>query len=175
LYEALEPLVGKLTIGFADDTNFLAFAKDRETYIRILEKAWEVASQWALERGMQFGPFKSELIHFTRGRLCQTPIRLRPPQPPNSPPCEPVILAPKKDARFLGVWIDSRLSFAAHIKAIKGKMETQMHALTRLAASTWGYNLIRAREIYVKIIRAAMAYGAGAIHDPNQPKIVRGL
>ena len=85
------------------------------------------------------------------------------------------MLAPKKDARFLGIRIDSRLSFAAHVKAVKGKMETQMHALTRLAASTWGCDLIRAREIYVKVIRAAMAYGAGATHNPNHPKVARGL
>ncbi len=52
LYKALEPLAGKLTIGFADDTNFLAFAKDQETCIQTLEKAWEIASQWALNWGM---------------------------------------------------------------------------------------------------------------------------
>src|SRR4051794_25315087 len=54
-------------------------------------------------------------------------------------------------------------------------METQMHALTRLAASTWGCDLIRAREIYVKVIRAAIAYGAGVIHDPNRPKAAQCL
>ena len=50
-----------------------------------------------------------------------------------------------------------------------------MHALTRLAASTWGCDLIRAREVYVKVIRAAMTYGAGVTHDPNHPKVARAL
>ena len=50
-----------------------------------------------------------------------------------------------------------------------------MYALTRLTASIWGCDLIRAREIYVKVIRAAMAYGAGVTHDPNHPKVARGL
>src|SRR5436305_7585960 len=54
-------------------------------------------------------------------------------------------------------------------------METQMHALTRLAASTWGCDLIRAREVYVKVIRAAIAYGTGVIHDPNRPKVAQCL
>ena len=124
---------------------------------------------------MQFEPFKSELIHFTRGKPCQTPIQLRSPQPPNTPQLAPFILAPKKDARFLGIWIDSKLSFAAHVRAVKGKMETQMHALTRLAASTWGCDLIRAREVYVKVIRAVKAYGAGVTHDPNSPKVAKSL
>src|SRR5438105_6108542 len=124
---------------------------------------------------LQFEPPKSELVNFTRGKSCQTPIRLRPPQPPNSPQREPFTLAPKKEARFLGIWIDSKLSFAAHIRAVKGKMETQMHALTRLAASTWGCDLIRAREIYVKVIKAAMVYGAGVIHYPNRVKIAKHI
>jgi hypothetical protein len=63
----------------------------------------------------------------------------------------------------------------ANVRAVKGKMETQIRALTRLAASTWGCDLIRAREVHVKVIRVAMAYGAGVTHDPNRPKVVRGL
>ena len=50
-----------------------------------------------------------------------------------------------------------------------------MYALTRLAASTWGCTLIRAREIYVKVIRAAMAYGAGVFHNPQCPKVAKAL
>ena len=54
-------------------------------------------------------------------------------------------------------------------------MEIQMLALTRLAASTWGCDLIRAREVYIKVIRAAIAYGAGVTHDPNRPKVAKSL
>ena len=34
---------------------------------------------------------------------------------------------------------------------------------------------IWAREVYVKVIRAAMTYGAGVTHDPNHPKVARVL
>src|SRR2546423_12482990 len=50
-----------------------------------------------------------------------------------------------------------------------------MHVLIRLAASIWGCDLIRAREVYVKVIRASIAYGAGVIHDPNRPKVAQYL
>ena len=50
-----------------------------------------------------------------------------------------------------------------------------MNALTRIAASTWGCTLARAREIYTKVIRSAIAYGAGVFHDPERPKVAKGL
>ena len=50
-----------------------------------------------------------------------------------------------------------------------------MNALTRLAASTWGCTVPRAREIYTKVIRSCMAYSAGAIHDPNRPRFAKAM
>src|SRR6516162_7063943 len=59
------------------------------------------------------------------------------------------------------------------------RLSTQNFALTRLAASAWGCSLARAREIYTKVIRGAVAYGASAFHTPsteNRPKgVTRGL
>ena len=126
LYDRLRPLRGQLTIGFADDTNLLAFHRHRPGCVCILEEAYRIAAQWAAERGAAFEPAKSELIHFKRrGSSDTNPIQL-------GPHC----LALQVSAHFLGIWLDRRLSFAAHIYAVRGKLETQMHALTRLAAST---------------------------------------
>ena len=50
-----------------------------------------------------------------------------------------------------------------------------MNALTRLAASTWGCTVPRAREIYTKVIRSCVAYGAGAFHNPHRPRFAKAL
>ena len=104
---------------------------------------------------MVFKSAKSVLMHFGRGPSDSTPVTLG----------EDTIL-PVADSRFLGIWIDRRLSFAAHRRAIRKKLSTQMHALTRLAASTWGISTIRARKVYTKVIRSAIAYGAGVTYNP---------
>src|SRR5436190_13930238 len=50
-----------------------------------------------------------------------------------------------------------------------------------LAASTWGCSMARAQEIYTKVVRSAIAYGASAYHTPadlgkKTPKgIAKGL
>ena len=117
---------------------------------------------------MQFEPLKSELIHFKRRGNCSKTLALNQPRSTTyyEPAGPPFQLAPVESARFLGVWLDKRLNFSAHAAAIKAKMTTQTHALTRLAASAWGCNIEKAWLLYIVAIRSAIAYGAGALHNP---------
>jgi hypothetical protein len=161
LYEAIEaahPGVG--IIGFADDTNLLVVSRDPTANARRLERVWDTCERWARTRGMQFEPGKSELVHFTRAHL--------PPQA--SVRLGLTVVEPKESARFLGVWLDRKLRWSRHLKKIKEKLQTQKFALTRLAASAWGCRIGRAREIYTKVIRSAIAYGASAYHTPGPPE-----
>jgi hypothetical protein len=50
---------------------------------------------------------------------------------------------------------------------VKKKLRTQSYALSRLAVSTWGLGLAKAREVYTKCIRLALAYGASSFHIPT--------
>ena len=165
LYARIQSIPGQLTIGFADDTNILAFAKTEAECVTTLERAFTQAHDWAETRGMTFAASKSELIHFKRkGPPSSTVVRLGETE-----------IRPQDGARFLGIWLDRRLHFGAHVKAVKGKMETQLNALTRLAALTWGCTVARAREIYTKVIRNALTYGAGVFHDSRAPKVAKAF
>ena len=159
LYEALEEVAKISVIGFADDTNIIAFGQTAQENCRTLERAWAVCEKWSESRGMEFAPGKSELIHFSRTR---------------NPLTDRVQLGnttkePTTSTRFLGVWLDRKLTWKAHLKEVQQKLETQRLALTRLAAASWGFSLPRAREVYAKVIRSAMAYGATAFHKVTEP------
>ena len=160
LYEALADCHGIVVVGFADDTNLMAFSRDVQANCRRLEAAWKVCEHWAKSRGMEFAPQKSELMHFTRAhRPLPNKVRLGGTE-----------VTPVESARFLGVWLDRKLRWRRHLAKVKTKLETQIFALTKLAASTWGCSLARAREIYTKVIRSAIAYGASAFHKPADPQ-----
>jgi len=122
LYRVLKeehPYLG--LVGFADDTNLLAFGKTPEANARQLERAWETCLRWARTRGMAFAAEKSELIHFNKGRRqWDRPVNLALPQGGGVSPIQPT-----KSARFLGVWLDWRLSWAAHKGAVERKLKTQ--------------------------------------------------
>jgi len=160
LYKELETHAGLATVGFADDLNLLAVARKPGETRDILEKAWGVCETWARTRGMQFAPQKTELMHFTRARApIQQRVRIGGAE-----------VSPQVVARFLGVWLDRKLRWSAHLGQIRKRLKTQRFALTRLAASTWGCSLHRARMLYTAVIRSAVAYGAAAYHVPAAPK-----
>ena len=77
------------------------------------------------------------------------------------------LVKPVGSARFLGVWLDWKLSWKAHCQAVEKKLRTQDFALSRIAAKTWGPGLAKAREVYSKCIRSAIAYGASSFHTPT--------
>lgn len=164
LYKQLKEKHPCLAIaGFADDTNLLAFGREPETNVRQLEAAWETCLKWASTRGMAFAAEKSELIHFNKGRR-QWSNQLNLARPGGGTSS----VKPTASARFLGVWLDWKLNWKVHQGAVERKMKTQTYALTRIATKTWGLGLAKAREVYSKCIRSALAYGASSLHNPTE-------
>ncbi len=60
----------------------------------------------ASNKGVQFDPGKTELIHcYTRRTIVEDSITIGN-----------IVTEPKTVVRWLGIWFDSRLSFKAHIE-----------------------------------------------------------
>lgn len=155
LYERLTTVPGIVTVGFADDTTIIAVGYEPEETRRRLENAWKECEGWAQEAGMKFAPEKSALTHFTRSRnLPPTAIRLGN-----------ATITPRATTTLLGVVLDRKLKGKDHVKHLVSKLKRQTVALTGIAAGAWGITIGRAREVYTKVIRSALAYGASAYMD----------
>ena len=114
LYKALAKCPGLLVVGFADDTNLMAFSRDVQANCRRLENAWRICEKWARSRGMEFAPQKSKLMHFTRA---YKPLK-------NRVKLSSTEVMPRESARFLGVWLDRKLRWGNHLTKTKAWMET---------------------------------------------------
>jgi hypothetical protein len=152
------PKEGLTAVGFADDVNMLAYSRSTETNCKILEAGHARCLDWARRHGMRFAPTKYELIHFTRGRKfnLEACVRLGDTEKRPSP-----------DVRVLGVWLDTKLRWSAHLREVQSKASAQTGALTRITTSTWGASFCRARQVYSAVVRPALAYGAGIWHTPG--------
>ena len=118
-------------VGFADDTNLLAFGKKPEVNVQQLEQAWKTCVRWAKTRGMVFAAQKCELVHFNKGRRqWPNPLKLAHPEEDAHSVVEPV-----GSCRFLGVWLDRKLSWKDHRVAVERKLKTQDFALSRRYSS----------------------------------------
>jgi hypothetical protein len=167
LYRRLERIPTLIVVGFADDTNLLTVSREPEVNRRVLKQAWDTCRKWSEDFGMTFGPEKSALIHFTKRRKpCQTPVQLGA-----------ALVTPKEYERFLGVWLDRKLSWSAHVSHLRRKVIAKLPALNRLAAAAWGCSLPRAKQIYTAVIRPTILYGAGVWHDIREKpaKVAKSL
>lgn len=108
---------------------------------------------------MRFVPSKYTLTHFTRQNRFDlaAPVRIGDR-----------IVEPSPTVRILGLQLDSRLRWKTQTETTDRKMETQMYALSRIPASTWGATMGKARHVYLAVVRPAMSYGAALWHCPKE-------
>jgi hypothetical protein len=130
------PWEGLSGVGFADDTNLLAYSESTEENCRKLERVHERLLQWARKHRMKFAPKKYELIHFARSKRfnLQAGVKVGGTEK-----------APTTEVRILGIWVDPKLKWSAHWGKVQEKSSKQMEALIRTTASTWGASFLRAR------------------------------
>ncbi|PQE33417.1 reverse transcriptase protein [Rutstroemia sp. NJR-2017a WRK4] len=149
-------------IGFADDTNILIYGTSTKSKYRMLERIHERCLKWAERHGMKFSPGKYELTHFTRSH---TKFNVTAGVNFGS-----VRKEPSGEVRILGVWLDTKLTWSAHARKVTRKATSQIGALTRLTASTWGASFAWSRQIYSSVVRPMLTYGAMLWHSPTEGK-----
>jgi hypothetical protein len=69
--------------------------------------------------------------------------------------------------KYLGVWLDVKLTFEYHREQAVAKAGTSLEALRGLAGSTWGVALGSMRRIYQAIVIPQMLFGAAAWYQPD--------
>lgn len=63
--------------------------------------------------------------------------------------------------RYLGVFIDAKLNWAAHLKFLKLKARKILNKIQRITGSHWGINNRYRMLIYKTVVEPALTYGAG--------------
>lgn len=136
--------------GYIDDAAVLAWGDTTEETCAKLEAALEKASHWAATHASKFAPEKFQLTHFTRSltRIDKTrPIKTGWGD-----------ITPEATCKYLGVTLDSKLQWKAHIEEIRRKTTKTVNALSSLGSSTWGVSLLDMRKIYRGVAIPQMMY-----------------
>ena len=136
---------------YADDVAGLIIGKDPPTLVGIANRFMRRAEEWGKQHDLVFSKTKTEIVVFTR---------LKKWNPARPFQMGGTRLAVSKTAKYLGVTLDSRLSFNPHIEG-KVKAATQLlHRAGRLVGKTWGLTPSRARWVYTAMVRPFISYGA---------------
>ena len=145
-------------LGFADDTNLLAFSSSLKSNLLKLKSTYSKCQDWARKHSMKFPPEKYELLYFSRRRdNLQLSLRLGE-----------VVLQPKEEVHILGLYFDSKLVWKKHQKIMSQKVFKYFSALSRTTYSTWGLPVLTARHVYTAILRSLLSYAVGVWFNPQK-------
>ncbi len=137
LLEDLETVGSISAAGFVDDVTILVEEKICEENSTVLHNLHEkICKPWARHYGSKFAPKKYQLSHFTRKRIANLEFLLSLPKQ---------VVHPRKTVIYLGILLDTKLSWNGQVIANKTKALKSIGGLAGLAGSVWGAKLPRMR------------------------------
>ena len=133
---------------YADDLAVLVTGADMLCIRDMAQKAINIAANWASEHELQFNSKKTEIVLFTHKRNPDL----------GSLSMNGSKLELSKEARLLGVTLDSKLTWKPHITRIMGKATTALMQCRQIVGKTWGIKPSMLKWIYTAMIRPIMSY-----------------
>lgn len=149
--ECTIPSIQSGAMAFVDDNNvFITGTSTKET-IRKFERIEEVCRKWERTHGSKFNRDKFHMVHLTKARRddLDRPLVLNGQT-----------IRPEPHIKVLGVLIDKKLTGQAHLRQVMDRAPEYVKVLKTIAGSTWGATLGAAREVYLRMVRPALSYGA---------------
>ena len=151
-------------IGFADDVTASVCGPDPSTLRDLLQGFLDKAVRWATTNGLKLSSSKTTVVMFTHRRKWSIqPLSVYGRQIPLS-----------KEAKCLGIILDSRLSWIPHCNAKVVKALSYLTVLRRVVGTTWGLTPKNMWWVYRCVVLPAISYGAAVWRSAlNNPAICR--
>lgn len=140
---------GTRLIAFADDLAVVATAHTTELLEDLVNPVLALIDDWMTKNGLSLAPNKSESVLLTKRRS------IRDPEFYISGTLVPV----KRSIRYLGVHLDTRLSFVEHTTLAAAGAKKAATALGRLMPNVGGPSKSK-RSLLMSVVHSRLLYGA---------------
>ena len=139
--------------GYADDGLLLIKGKNPATLVHKMQAAINKASAWSERVGLKFSPRKTQVMWFTN----KTKFI-----PENAPS---LYMGGQKlecvdQTTYLGIILDTRLTFKQHFDAKIAKTKKLLFSMNRVIGQTWGVHPQHTKWLYEAVCRPLLTYGA---------------
>jgi ribonuclease HI len=138
--------------GYADDTAILSIADTVDETTAMASGAIDEMVRWGATNGVSFDSKKTEVMHFSRSKLRTAPA-VRHGDIEKHP--EPAL-------RWLGIWLDSGLSFRIHVEKWAAKAQAVAYHLRGLTNIKHGRLPAAVRSAVRACVEPVLLYGAEA-------------
>jgi ribonuclease HI len=136
---------------FVDDFSISCRGSNMSTVERQLQLCLNKINKWSLENGFRFSKAKTNVLHFCNKRKLHNDPELL---------LDRIPLNVVKEAKFLGLIFDNKLSFIPHIKHLKTKCLKALNLLKAVSGTKWGGDQKTLLTLYRALIRSKLDYGS---------------
>ena len=105
--------------------------------------------KWTLENGFTISKNKTVAMHFCPDKRCMDPVLKLGGDP----------IQFVKEAKFLGLIWDTKLTFEPHIKYLKARCQKALNILKVLSRTEWGADQTTLLKLYRSLVRSKLDYG----------------
>ncbi len=156
---------GVMTIAFADDTTVLATGCCIETITSLLQSKIKILEKWSKSAGVEFNTDKSVSMMFTNKRKTkEIPIRLQGKN-----------LEYVQETKYLGVILNTKLSWNAHVKNKIASCKRQMYFIKSMVNNRFNMSMKGLKWIYTACIRPKIMYAAHIWGHSLNKKMIQDL
>lgn len=146
-------------VGFADDVVLIIKAKNEEILTNTANRSLLRVSDWMESKHLELAPEKTEAVVLTSRRKME-PITFD---------LNGTVIRPSKAIKYLGVWLDTKMTFAEHVSKTITKGEKTVSALASLMPNIGGPRASK-RRVISSVVHSQVLYGAPAWHTVTQNK-----
>ena len=169
---AINSLMETLPVGvqgslFVDDFAIYCSASSAVEACRKIQVALNAASKWADVNGFRFSPQKTKAIRFTRKRRIEEVPTLF---------LKGNILPYEEEVKFLGVILDKKLTFGAHIDDLSNRVKKSLDILKVVSHFDWGADRKTLLRLYTTLCLSKLDYACqiyGSACKTNLEKLDR--
>lgn len=141
--------VGAQTVGFADDLALLVVNHTSEGLEATTNESLAIIDKWITRSGMALAHQKTEAVMLTRKWAYRNPVLFSGGHRINI----------KRTTKYLGVVLDSKLTFTAHMKAVAASATNTAKAIGRLMPNVGGPSMAK-RSLLASVVISKLLYAA---------------
>jgi hypothetical protein len=143
--------LGFSTFGYADDIVIIVQGKFAHTVRENMQNALNMIAKWAVKEGLNISLHKRAIDPFTNRRMIEGlgPLKLHGKD-----------LKMLDEVKYMGVILDSRLTWNQHLQKIIRKTQTTFALFRRICGRKWDLRPNMVHWLYNRVIRSFILYGA---------------
>lgn len=136
--------------GYADDLVVMIRGKCERILTDLMQNALNLVWNWCQKEDLSINPAKSVLVPFTKRRN----LDLR------SPKLNGTKIKFSTEVKYLGITLDSKLTWNSHLQKVLAKATKAAWACSRLYGRTWGIKPKMIYWSYITVIRPIITYAS---------------